>query len=59
LRRHGRSLHQALTNWLEVAPCRVVNRSRPNGSNMSKPYQAQLILELQQAIVAGASEPGP
>jgi RimK-like ATP-grasp domain len=37
------ALYQALVAWLEVAPCRVVNRLGPSASNMSKPYQAQLI----------------
>jgi hypothetical protein len=43
LRTHCRSLHETLTCWYEIAPGRVVNRSRPQGSNGSKPYQAQLI----------------
>jgi glutathione synthase/RimK-type ligase-like ATP-grasp enzyme len=30
---------------LEIAPGRIVNRSDPQGSNGSKPYQAQLILK--------------
>lgn len=38
------ALYQALTAWLEVAPCRVVNRLGPSASNVSKPYQAQSIL---------------
>jgi len=42
-RRYCRSLHAALTAWLEVTPARVVNRSGPMASNGSKPYQAQLI----------------
>lgn len=44
-RRHCRALHEALARWCEIAPARVVNRSRPMGSNCSKPYQAQLIRE--------------
>lgn len=44
-RRRCRALHDALFNWYEVAPGRVVNRAEPQGSNSSKPYQAQLILE--------------
>lgn len=36
-------LHEALQQWLEVAPCLVMNRNAPSASNMSKPYQAQLI----------------
>lgn len=43
LRSHCRRLHDALSQWFEVAPGRVVNRSRPQGSNSSKPYQAQRI----------------
>ncbi len=42
-RRHARSFHDALYRWLEIAPGRVVNRAEPQGSNGSKPYQAQLI----------------
>jgi glutathione synthase/RimK-type ligase-like ATP-grasp enzyme len=42
-RRHARAFHEALFRWTEVAPARVVNRSEPQGSNGSKPYQAQLI----------------
>jgi glutathione synthase/RimK-type ligase-like ATP-grasp enzyme len=42
-RARARRLHQSLTEWYEVAPARVVNRSGAMGSNMSKPYQAQLI----------------
>jgi hypothetical protein len=38
-----RSVHDALARWCEIAPCRVVNRAAPQGSNASKPYQAQLI----------------
>ena len=42
-RAHSRGFHEALFRWSEVAPARVVNRSEPQGSNGSKPYQAQLI----------------
>ena len=42
-RRYCRALHDALTQWCEIAPCRVVNRMVPMSSNASKPYQAQLI----------------
>ena len=40
---HSRGLHEAIVRWLEIAPGRMVNRSDPQGSNGSKPYQAQLI----------------
>ena len=42
-RQRCRALHDALFTWYEVAPARVVNRAEPQGSNGSKPYQAQLI----------------
>ena len=45
-----RALHDTLASWLEIAPARVVNRSRPQGSNFSKPYQSQLIREHGFAI---------
>ena len=44
-RRHARAFHDALYRWIEVAPGRIVNRSDPQGSNASKPYQAQLIAQ--------------
>ena len=42
-REHSRRFHNALVQWLEIAPAVVVNRAAPQGSNASKPYQAQLI----------------
>jgi len=44
-RRHARAFHDVLYRWLEVAPGRIVNRIDPQGSNGSKPYQAQLIVK--------------
>lgn len=43
---HARCLafHEAVTRWMELTPARVVNRSSPQASNASKPYQAQIIL---------------
>ena len=38
-----RAFHDTVTRWLELTPARVVNRSVPQASNASKPYQAQLI----------------
>lgn len=35
--------HEALWDWLEITPCRVMNRASAMGSNGSKPYQAQII----------------
>jgi hypothetical protein len=42
-RRHRRGLHDTLSRWIELADACVVNRSDPQGSNSSKPFQAQLI----------------
>lgn len=44
-RGYCRALHDALTRWCDIAPCRVVNRLGPMASNFSKPYQSQLIRE--------------
>ena len=44
-RERCRNLHDALMQWMEITPARVVNRCRPMGSNSSKPYQAQLIAQ--------------
>ncbi len=35
--------HAVLSEWIEVADCCVVNRGAAMASNVSKPYQAQLI----------------
>ena len=43
-------LHAALVTWSEVMPGRVVNRAAAMASNMSKPYQAQLILAAGLAV---------
>jgi glutathione synthase/RimK-type ligase-like ATP-grasp enzyme len=40
---HARGFHEAFFRWSEVTPALVVNRAEPQGSNGSKPYQAQLI----------------
>jgi glutathione synthase/RimK-type ligase-like ATP-grasp enzyme len=45
LRKRARAFHDAMMQWAEVAPARVVNRAAPQGSNGSKPYQAQLIAQ--------------
>jgi len=37
--------HEALGEWIELAKCRVLNKASAMGSNMSKPYQAQLIMK--------------
>jgi len=43
LRARCRGLHETLTQWLDLAPGCVVNRSWPTATNMSKPFQAQII----------------
>jgi len=45
-RQQCHNLHDALSQWLEITPARVVNRTRPMCSNCSKPYQTQLIAQL-------------
>jgi glutathione synthase/RimK-type ligase-like ATP-grasp enzyme len=45
MRQRSRALHATLTHWSEITPARVVNRAAPQGSNFSKPYQGQLILD--------------
>jgi glutathione synthase/RimK-type ligase-like ATP-grasp enzyme len=42
-RKRVRALHDAFYCWSEIAPQVVINRAEPQGSNSSKPYQAQLI----------------
>lgn len=37
--------HELLLAWLDVADCRVMNRGIAMASNISKPYQAQLITQ--------------
>jgi glutathione synthase/RimK-type ligase-like ATP-grasp enzyme len=39
----SRLFHRALTDWIEISECRVMNRPRAMSSNISKPYQSQLI----------------
>jgi len=40
---HATALQRGLEEWLEVAPGRIVNRISAMASNVSKPYQAQLV----------------
>ena len=42
-RRQCRGLHEAFTRWMEIAPQHVINRPNAMASNISKPYQTQLI----------------
>lgn len=49
-RRRARALHQALADWCEITPARVVNRARPQASNASKPYQAEFLRRLGLAV---------
>ncbi len=41
--RYLRSLYETLLSWCQVTPARVVTRPSAAASNVSKPYQAQLI----------------
>jgi glutathione synthase/RimK-type ligase-like ATP-grasp enzyme len=50
VRQQCRAIHVTLARWLEVASARVVNRSGPQSTNFSKPYQAQLIRQCGFAI---------
>ncbi|MEU5431813.1 glutathione synthase [Streptomyces sp. NPDC020719] len=43
--RRCQSWHEALGTWIELAPGCVMNRAAATASNLSKPYQAQLIQE--------------
>lgn len=43
--RHCQGLHETLTQWMEIAPGAIVNRTAPMCTNGSKPYQIQLIRE--------------
>jgi hypothetical protein len=45
-----RCLHDALLQWMEITPARVINRSAAMAANGSKPYQMQLIRQLGFAI---------
>ena len=42
-RLHCQAVHNVLAHWFEIAPGRVLNRMEVVGSNLSKPYQAQII----------------
>jgi len=56
----ARALQGSLLAWLEVAPCRVVNRLGPSATNASKPYQAQRVLEcgLEVPATTITNDPG-
>jgi hypothetical protein len=44
LRARAAAWHAILSEWLAIAPARVVNRTAAMASNASKPFQAQVIL---------------
>ncbi len=50
LRLRSRMLNDLLLQWAEIAPGRILNRPEAMGSNMSKPYQMQLIQRLGFAV---------
>lgn len=60
LRRRCRSLHDSLSLWFELTSCRVVNRDSAMGSNISKPYQSQLIsacgFEIPETLITNDPE---
>lgn len=43
LARKCRGIHDTLLRWMDVAPGCMINRSSPSASNMSKPFQAQIV----------------
>jgi hypothetical protein len=53
-------LYHGLVDWLEIAGCRVANRLGASTSNLSKPYQAQLIRRAGLAVppTIVTSDPG-
>jgi hypothetical protein len=48
--RQCRGLHETLLRWTEIAPQLVINRPAAMASNISKPYQTQLIQRCGFAI---------
>jgi hypothetical protein len=50
LRLQCRGFHDALIRWMEIAPQLVINRIAAMSSNISKPYQTQLIRQHGLAI---------
>lgn len=60
LRAHANQFHDVLAKWYEITPGRVVNRTRPMGSNCSKPYQAQIIrkhgFEIPETLITNQPE---
>ena len=44
------AFHAILSDWLEMTGAKVMNRLRPCNTNMSKPYQLQLIARLGFAV---------
>jgi glutathione synthase/RimK-type ligase-like ATP-grasp enzyme len=55
-----RAFHDTVTRWSELTTACVVNRSTPQASNASKPYQAQLIrrhgLRIPETLVTNDPE---
>jgi hypothetical protein len=41
--KHALAVHEALRSWTELTPALVVNRLSANASNLSKPYQVEII----------------
>ena len=55
-----RALNDLMLRWLDIAPGRIINRPEPMGSNMSKPYQMQLIkalgLDVPETVITNDPE---
>ncbi|MEU9045602.1 MULTISPECIES: glutathione synthase [unclassified Kitasatospora] len=58
--RRCQAWHEALSTWIEIAPGRVMNRAAATASNLSKPYQSQLIrhagFRVPETLVTNAPE---
>lgn len=46
----AQALHDIVVDWTEIAPVRVANRLSASSSNLSKPYQMQLIEDCGFAV---------
>ncbi len=55
VRHHCAKLHDTINQWLEITDARVVNKNSSMVSNMSKPFQTQLIaafdLDIPETII--------
>ncbi|GAA4271591.1 hypothetical protein U6A24_13475 [Aquimarina gracilis] len=60
VRHHCAKLHDTINQWLEVTDAKVVNKNSSMISNMSKPFQTQLIsdfdLDIPETIITNQPE---